>query len=301
MKLKKIQPWLFKILKTSIFLLSCYYIYQVISANIDSLNSIELTQVVALTTTICVILYVFFMMTLVVPWLSYLQFKKASPGAEIYLQSQAMKYLPGNVFHFAYRHTKNLHLGFKHKQLISATFTETFALTAVALILSGLLLFQTNQNDWFKHIQQLPDSLIIALQILLSASLIMWMKRVTKGVILWLDLFCYLLYFLGMGAILYLLVAGFQINPQSYFFLVAAYAAAWAAGYLVPGAPGGLGVREAAFILITQPSLVQAEAIMLIASVRLLSILGEVIMYTFSRQLSLCYHFLEAWSDKTKP
>ncbi len=52
---------------------------------------------------------------------------------------------------------------------------------------------------------------------------------------------------------------------------------AWMAGYLVPGAPGGLGVREAVMLLGLAPTVGEPSALAAALSYRMVTVLADVV------------------------
>jgi hypothetical protein len=68
---------------------------------------------------------------------------------------------------------------------------------------------------------------------------------------------CFLLYsltFLLLGFALYVLLEGaFQLSNTSYWTATGVFCLAWMAGYITPGAPAGLGIREALLISFLTP------------------------------------------------
>ena len=57
---------------------------------------------------------------------------------------------------------------------------------------------------------------------------------------------------------------------------------AWFAGFIIPGAPGGIGVREAIIILFLTPIIGEAESIVAAVGLRFVTLLGDVWFYTIS-------------------
>ncbi|HEY6986025.1 MAG TPA: lysylphosphatidylglycerol synthase domain-containing protein, partial [Rhodanobacteraceae bacterium] len=70
---------------------------------------------------------------------------------------------------------------------------------------------------------------------------------------------------------------GFEID--SFAMLLAASAASWAAGFVVVGAPGGLGVREAAFVALAGTALGESHALLLIGLFRVVTFLGDTLFF----------------------
>jgi len=87
--------------------------------------------------------------------------------------------------------------------------------------------------------------------------------------------------YLGMGIGLTLL-AHFLLPgaPHDYWLLIAAFALAWVVGFVTPGAPGGLGVREGLMLLMLAPVYTAASAGVLVIALRIATTLGDVMILT---------------------
>jgi uncharacterized membrane protein YbhN (UPF0104 family) len=59
-------------------------------------------------------------------------------------------------------------------------------------------------------------------------------------------------------------------------FFIGAFASSWLLGFLAPGAPAGLGVREAALALWLEPALGAPSAVLLIVLLRVATTLGDL-------------------------
>lgn len=70
----------------------------------------------------------------------------------------------------------------------------------------------------------------------------------------------------------------FGRDPGGFLYLAGVFALAWSLGFVTPGAPGGLGVREAILVGQLGPSgLTAGEAIALAAALRVATILGDAV------------------------
>lgn len=90
----------------------------------------------------------------------------------------------------------------------------------------------------------------------------------------------FLLSFMIMGLVLKLQARWFfDVTAGGVFELTCLFAVAWLAGYLVPGAPGGLGVREAMMVLVLSPVLGAGTAVALGVTLRVTTTLGDAIVF----------------------
>ena len=71
----------------------------------------------------------------------------------------------------------------------------------------------------------------------------------------------------------------FRVGDGSVMELTCLFAVAWVAGYLTPGAPGGLGVREAMMVLLLSPVVGSGAAVGLGITMRITTTLGDAVAF----------------------
>jgi glycosyltransferase 2 family protein len=90
----------------------------------------------------------------------------------------------------------------------------------------------------------------------------------------------FLLCFVIMGLILKLQAQWFfGVTGGGVFELMCLFSIAWLAGYLTPGAPGGLGVREAMMVVLLSPVLGAGVAVGLGVTLRLTTTVGDAMVF----------------------
>lgn len=92
--------------------------------------------------------------------------------------------------------------------------------------------------------------------------------------------FCYTLNILFLGGLAWWI--GFlvvEIQDLSFILCVGVMALAWTAGFLTPGAPAGLGVREILAISFLGPVMGEADALFLVALHRVVLSLGDLLTF----------------------
>ncbi|NMH64855.1 lysylphosphatidylglycerol synthase transmembrane domain-containing protein [Shewanella salipaludis] len=210
------------------------------------------------------------------------------------LLSQFAKYLPGNVGQHISRAVLAHKMG-----LTNASIAVTMVLEILLVILAaggtGLLALWLNNSLLLSSLPQVAAPGKIALLCLLPLALLagLWLaksfglKRLTArfgitSVSLPRPpclLACYLLYsvnFLIMGLILYLLMAAFGGGPATDFWLLTGvFSLAWIAGFITPGAPAGIGLREAVLVATLDPLYGSAMALSLAIALRLITTSGD--------------------------
>lgn len=91
---------------------------------------------------------------------------------------------------------------------------------------------------------------------------------------------------LGIYAVAYLVIGGtvsllaiglLPGTPLDFALLTAAFAIAWVAGFVTPGAPAGIGVREALLLLMLGGSLGAVDSSLLILALRIVTTLGDIL------------------------
>lgn len=212
----------------------------------------------------------------------------ARPIIATYAVSQYGKYLPGNVAHYALRHAWSRRYGLSHAGLGLASILEAALLLIAALGLT--LLADTRQ---LRGLSMLDPRLAIAGLVALIASLgfALHFARQRPFLERWhvpalpptgtlvFCLACCLMFFLVAAGLLDGLAQALGINVDSFAMLLAASAASWAAGFVVIGAPGGLGVREAAFVALAGGALGEGQALLLIGLFRIVTFLGDTLLF----------------------
>jgi uncharacterized membrane protein YbhN (UPF0104 family) len=75
--------------------------------------------------------------------------------------------------------------------------------------------------------------------------------------------------------------------PHNGLLLTGSFATAWAIGFLVVGAPAGLGAREGVMLAMLQSGYSGNNAIVLIIAIRLATTLGDVLCFVAGAVLSV--------------
>ncbi len=219
--------------------------------------------------------------------------------AKVYAKSNIGKYLPGNVMHYVERNIFASKLNLKQKDIAFSSIIEIGGVAIVAAILA--LLFGSNEFvDIFLNIIN-KDNLIwliaafIVVVILLIIIYIKYRKQFIDSIEhllsrrflgeLW-KLFLIYSTFLCSGGIIYAIICFYLSNIpfdiSIFLLLIASYVIAWVIGFIVPGAPGGIGVRE--FVIVfTLGSLLGKEVTLSAALIhRLLTVFGDIFAWGFT-------------------
>lgn len=166
-----------------------------------------------------------------------------SSALRAYARSQPAKYLPGNVLHFAARHAFGRADGSAHAPLLSAAALEATSLVGVALLICASLapaemLARVGLERW-------PLMLGGTAGLLASAAVVAH-RQGARG-LAWLCSHFAAAggYFFASSGAFHLLCADQSPTMQ---WTLPAVSGSWVAGFVVIGAPGGIGVREATLL-----------------------------------------------------
>jgi uncharacterized membrane protein YbhN (UPF0104 family) len=217
-----------------------------------------------------------------------------TPAAAIYARTQIYKYLPTNMLHVVGRHASARSLGASHAALVSAAVLEFVGVIVaaglvVALFGAGDLMRYSAHADFKPNaafVLAAAGGVIIALGAVVATLLVRspdapaLLRRHLRA-FAW-ALALYAVFFVISGLVLWLLARGATAHPGSVLrSLVAVVTTAWLLGFVVPGAPAGLGIREAIMIMMLQPQFGEASALLLAALYRVATFGGDALFAAF--------------------
>ncbi len=221
---------------------------------------------------------------------------------EVYTKSNIFKYIPGNVFQYVGRNELAVRLGLNHLDIVSSTLLE-IVMTVIAALLSAFALIGSFALTYVrKHWIAL---IIIVLAGLTIVTVLILLIRRKRGK--WEDyltryrmvlnektalrdlLICFLYYAFSLfysGAI-YLVIlrlcgeSSTALNDVR--IVLGAYILAWVAGYITPGSPGGIGIRELIMMTVIAGSQVASDTVITTSTVvfRIITIFGDVLAFVF--------------------
>jgi glycosyltransferase 2 family protein len=213
--------------------------------------------------------------------------------------SQFGKYLPGNIGQHVGRVVMARDIGIPMQITLSTMLLEMIWGIGVSACLSVLSMsvFDVSQANGFRLQLGVVQLSVIAVFLLLLPWLGVYFlnryfprfaKRISRGgsitaprliTTLWVAVL-FLLCFMIMGLILKLHASSlFGVTQVGIFEFTCLFAVAWLAGYLVPGAPAGLGVREAMMLLLLTPLIGPGPAVGLGITLRVTTTIGDAVAF----------------------
>lgn len=219
----------------------------------------------------------------------------AITAIRIVFVSQVAKYLPGNVGHLVGQVGLASAVGVPYTVSITTMLISTLWLAAIGLCLGllGLLLFIDTDS-----LVGLPDInatvvMVVSFMAAVSPWVGVWVlnrylpqlsRKMGHGQLVGLPKLSTSVW-VGSGFVSSFFVLGLMLKWQAVHIfgmhqgdlltLSLLFASAWTAGYLLPGAPGGLGVREAVSIALLTPILGAGTAVAISITMRLATTLGD--------------------------
>lgn len=213
----------------------------------------------------------------------------------IYGKTHIAKYIPGNIFHYTGRHFLSKKLNLTDSFLIRTTILEVLIVATISATLS-LFAFQEIIN----HIElYLPflNTYIWGLLIFVTSLIFLFISIKYGGLIrekfyklkivpffksYMLYLLFFVLNFLVFYIILFFEVAELDHLHENIFYILGSYSLAWFIGFIVPGAPGGIGVREAILFAILNPLIIGGKLLIVLFLFRLITTIGDLLHYCYT-------------------
>lgn len=233
-----------------------------------------------------------------------------SPLLDIYTKANLSKYVPGNVLEFALRNFMGQSLGLNHKQIAMGSFFE-MALSGLTGLLFSLLFcydqFSSLISQRFLDISITAIALASFLGLALTLFFVIYILKNLKDYLsfslvkmIFKTQFLYSFIYLNLGLILvftFSTIFGQDMGFKQAALVVSALNLAWVAGFVVPGAPGGLGVKEAVLVMILSPTFGAELTVSAAIIHRLISVVGDLLTYLLGRP-SVTQFYVTAPSER---
>lgn len=221
----------------------------------------------------------------------------------VYITANLYKYLPGNVLHYVGRNTLANSYGIPHKDIAFSSFFEAVGNMMLVVVLSlgfagpyavKLLALVYSSKPGVVYGVLGVVLLLIAVGILLyfrSSRAQYLAKRLfhPRMRIMWLvaaGIFSFNYLINGLSYYLILQNLGGGLSGDQILTVIAAYNLAWLAGFITPGAPGGIGVKEFVLIFILGSIVPESALLLSVALHRIALIVADVLAYLLRKFFS---------------
>ena len=193
----------------------------------------------------------------------------------VYGLSQLAKYVPGNIFHLAGRQALGMAAGLSAAALAKASVWE---LALIAGAGAMYVLWCLPLLPLAVPVSNLVAALVFVAGVLFAGqALRRWVSREVAAAMVW-----QLTFLAFSGAIfafgLYTVQSG-SLEPSRWPLVAGCYVVAWLAGLLTPGAPAGVGVREAVLLLLLGHWIAPADLLLAVVLGRCVTIVGDLLFF----------------------
>lgn len=217
----------------------------------------------------------------------------------IYLRTEIAKYIPSNIMHFAGRHLFARKLGCSDAALVLSNVLDMGLLLFVAAVIVAVSLaggFISLPGSVYEMISYKKLALMAGAGILvfLAVFVIKFRSmearyrthlRARSAGLLALVIVLFLPVFVFSSLILLMIIGpmlGAPVSFASAGFIFAGFTLSWTIGFIVPGAPGGLGIRETVMMLLFTPVFGAEISLAAALLLRVVSIAGDGLSFAAS-------------------
>lgn len=220
--------------------------------------------------------------------------------ARILMLSQFAKYLPGNFGHHVGRVILGKRAGLPAETVLASMFVDTLAVLLAAIACSlptvSLLLHVLEERN-FSAVRTVGLGISLGVSVAIFALVIPITRRALSAALrhirtsrasyridfFWKAGICHCISFVLGATALYLLCNAISDSPLTLpnhaLSVVGIYATAWLLGFIIPGAPAGLGVREFTLLLGLSPLIGEQHATAATAMLRLITTSGDGLVF----------------------
>jgi glycosyltransferase 2 family protein len=192
---------------------------------------------------------------------------------KVYGLSQLAKYLPGNIFHLAGRQLYGMAAGISVLPLAKSSALELGMIATVGGLFSILLV----PFFWPDLHTFVAIGLFVATVLMLFICAQKFVSRNLAWALLLQAGFHIVSGSVFVSILLVVVPDDIEVLPVS--LLCGAYVIAWLAGLVTPGAPAGIGIREAVLLFLLGNALPHADLLLSVLIGRIVTVLGDVFYF----------------------
>ncbi len=225
--------------------------------------------------------------------------------AAVYCKSNIMKYLPGNVFQYVGRNQIAVENDLKHFDVALATVMD-IAVNVIGVFIITVICYGKGIQDWLdllgiinaKYLAAVLAAgilifLVIVVVLIKSEKVYNKLKAVLSKKNLKVYALCvlvYILLFLCMSCLYIWVLTGIldmHIESGHLMLICGAYLLSWLCGFVIIGAPGGIGIRETVLTVLLGRYFEIELFLVGIVIFRVISILGDLMAVGIAKLISL--------------
>lgn len=212
--------------------------------------------------------------------------------AYIYCKSNVMKYLPGNVMQYIGRNEFAVQEDIPHGKVALATMLE-IAVVLCSTMMIAVLFSWSYTVEWVSNFVDINVLLLVAIVMGMVLSVVAILFLFKKRILNYLSEILTFRNILIFGAMVLYNIVIMIINSCIYFYVlsllginmeiryylagIGLYALAFILGYITPGVPGGIGIRETVLVHFFSSFVEEAQILTGAVIFRIISVLGDFI------------------------
>lgn len=276
-------------------ILSLLFIFKILIDNYHIVMGLEFNFYTLSIFLLLIMLSIFVYILFSISWVA--QLKSNYPSFNFILSfyiislSQIGKYLPGNIGHFAGRFY--LSKRFLSKQDIIYTISvENILFICISFLLGSIYILYIDITKYITLFELLFSFLLLFSLIVFSFLAIKYIRK--KITIINLNyatmikvFFIFIIMSLLGGLSIYILTLFIAEDSNiSYLQCLSGFSLSFLIGFIIPGAPGGIGIREYSFVLLFSPFLGEIYALKIILTFRIITVLSDILLFLIGKVLS---------------
>lgn len=223
---------------------------------------------------------------------------KYSEVALVYTKSNIFKYIPGNVFQYVGRNELAVKKNLKHSDVALSTLIDAFW-NIFSMMLVAVLLAWGKMYAWMKEQGGISKSSLLILGAIIGVGIIVFVivyrkkKQVLCDVISKIFNWKFIgvlagnfVFYMIQGLInaglyvgIFSVLSGNRYSLEDTFACMGVMLIAFVAGFITPGAPGGVGIREAVSLFLLGGMISESVILSGIIIMRILSIVGDLLSF----------------------
>ena len=260
---------------------SLYFVIPSITEQLQHSNLNYLDNKIFLVLILLVIIYGITNLILGVIWWEILRgikvYEKKWKIIRIYGLSQISKYIPGNIFHLVGRQYHSFKNNLPSKNITQSIFYELL-ISAITGSLFGIILLPYYSKNITSFSSLFLYFFIIGLLLYLSKKI--FNSHISQAIIL------QTIYQIIVGIIFVIIIYSlnpyYQVAIYNVIILISIYVVSWLVGFMTPGSPAGLGVRELCLLTLGQNIMPEINFGIAILVSRSITICGDLLFFLFS-------------------
>lgn len=223
---------------------------------------------------------------------------KYAEVALVYTKSNIFKYIPGNVFQYVGRNELAVKMNLKHSDIALSTLIDA-CWNIFSMMLVAVLLAWRKMYAWMKEQGGISRSSLMILGVIIVAAILVFAILYRKKKQMLCDIRTKVLNWKFMGVLaknfvfymiqglinagLYVgtfaVLSGNRYSLEDIFACMGVMLIAFVAGFITPGAPGGVGIREAVSLFLLGGMISESVILSGIIIMRVLSIIGDLFSF----------------------